>query len=265
MKLIALFAAALLGSHAYAQSIPLQQLTDEDMKNLVKETSANFNHTSVSGATGLGTIFGFELGLVGGITKIPKIETMVHRVEPQTKAKEIPHGQLLGRITVPAGFTIEAGFIPKMGNKDFKFQTLSLAGMWTPTEVFLDWPLSVAAKAHITQTSLNFQDEVGSPPVDTKFDYKSTTTVLTILASKDFVVVEPYFGLAFGQTKGDLDVTGSSTVFVGGVGQQKGSAKSSGSGFLVGTELKLLVFKAGIEYSKMFDTSRFSGKLSFYF
>ncbi len=263
-KFIGLFLATLLSATVYAQSIPLQQLTDEDVKNLVKETSANFNHTSVSGASSLGTLWGFELGLVGGMTKTPKIQTLVHRAEPSTKADQIPHGELIGRLTVPAGVTVEAGFIPKIGKEDFKFQTISLAAMFTPTEVFLDWPLSVAAKLHMTKTDLNFRDDVGGPPpVDTKFDYKSTTTMFTLLASKDFVVVEPYLGFAFGQTKGDLDVTGSTTVFA--IPQQKASAKVSGSGFLVGAELKLLIFKAGIEYSKIFDTSRFTGKLSLYF
>lgn len=265
MKLISLFAAALLSIGALAQDIPLQNLTSEDVKNLVKETSANFNHTSVSGASSLGTIWGFEIGVVGGVTKTPKIDALVKQAEPQTKADQIPHGELLGRLTVPAGVTVEAGFIPKIGKEDFKFSTLSLGVMWTPTDVLLDWPVSVAGKLHLTKTNLDFKDTVGSPPVDTTFKYESTTTVLSLLVSKNFVMVEPYAGILFGQTKGDLDVTGSSTVFAGATGQTSASGKSSGTGFMIGTELKLLVFKAGIEYSRLFDTGRFTGKLALYF
>lgn len=264
MKLISLFAAALLSVSSHAQDIPLQNLSNDDVKNLIKETSANFNHTSVSGASSLGTIWGFEVGLVGGITKTPKIDELVKRAEPQTKADQIPHGQLLGRLTVPAGVTVEAGFIPKFGKEDFKFNTLSLGVMWTPTDVLLDWPLSVAGKFHITRTNLDFRDEVGSPKVDTTFKYQSTTTVFSLLVSKNFVLVEPYAAILFGQTKGDLDVTGSNSVF-NVTGQTSASGKSSGTGFAVGTELKLLIFKAGLEYSKLFDTGRFTGKLAFYF
>lgn len=259
IRTFALLSITLLSVGAWSQNLPLQGLDANDMKSLVKETSANFNHTSVSGASSLGTLFGFEIGVVGGVAKTPKIDKLV---EPQGgNADQIPHGEILGVLTVPAGITVEGGFIPKVGKEEFKFNTLSLGVKWTPTEVFLDWPVAIAGKFHFTKTSLDFKDTISGIP--TTFGYDSTTTAFTMLVSKNFVMVEPYFGVQFAQTKGDLDVTGSTTVF--DTGGASGSAKSTATGFLLGTELKLLVFKAGVEYAKIFDTSRFTGKISFYF
>ncbi len=247
--------------NAHAQSIALENLDENDMRNLVRELSANFNHTSVSGASSLGTIFGFEVGLVGGMTKTPKIESLAHEADPGADAKQIPHGELIGMVTVPAGFTVEVGYIPKVGKDDFKFSSYSLGLKWTPTDILLDWPVSVAGKFHLTKSSLEFANTIGGIP--TNFDYENTITAFTLLVSKNFVLVEPYFGLSFLNTKGELDVTGSTNVFASG--GMSASASRSSTGWMLGAELKLLVFKMGLEYANLFDTSRYTAKLAFYF
>ena len=62
--------------------------------------------------------------------------------------------------------------------------------------------------------------------------------------------------------KGELSAT-SPTVFKGGA--ESASAKSSGAMWMLGTELKLVFFKLGVEYTNLLNTSRFTGKLAFYF
>lgn len=260
-KWIATLIIALFTSGLQAQSLSFQQLDQKDFEDIVKDFSAVFNHTSVSGASSLGTIFGFEVGLVGGITRTGRVDALADEGGTDQNAGKIPHGALLGIITVPAGITVEAGFIPKVGSNEFKFNTFTGAVKWTPTDVFLDWPLSVAIKAHLTKTKAEFNQTIATVP--TKFDYDNTITGFTLLASKNFVLVEPYAGIQVLSAKGKMDVTGSTTVFT--VPAQSGSASVSSTGFLLGCELKLLIVKLGAEYQNLFGTSRYTGKLSFYF
>src|SRR5437016_3186385 len=99
----------LLAAHpALGQTIPLQNLDEAEFKKVVGDFSTNFLHTSVSGASTLGHIFGFEIGVVGGQTKTPHIETLAHEVDPGAKADKIPQAALLGVLSVPLGFTVEA-------------------------------------------------------------------------------------------------------------------------------------------------------------
>lgn len=264
-RLITLLSIALSSWSAAAQDLTLQNLTAEDFKKIVKDFSAVFNHTSVSGASSLGDIFGFEIGVVGGITNTKRIDSLADSGSgTNQEADQIPHGELLGVLTVPFGITAEAGFIPKVGSDEFKFNTYTLAVKWTPTDIFLELPLSLAIKAHLTKTAAEFNQTIQNVP--TKFDYDNTITGFTLLASKNFVLVEPYVGFQFLSAKGEMTVTGSTTVFDTSFTQSMSAdANVSSTGFLAGAELKLLFFKLGAEYATLFGTSRYTGKLSFFF
>lgn len=263
---ILLMAVGLLTAQAQAQNLSFQQLDASDLEKVVADFSATFNHTSVSGASSLGNIFGFEVGLVAGIAKTPNINDFAQEAGSTEKVDKLPHGELLGVLTVPAGITVEAGLIPKVGKDDFKFSTFSAAVKWTPTDVFLDWPLSVAIKGHVTKTAVAFKQTISN--VDTDFDYKNTITGLTLLASKNFVLVEPYIGVSLLKATGDLSFSGSPAqpVFDPSYStSNSASASKSSTGVMVGAELKLVFFKLGAEYTNAFGTSRYTGKASFYF
>jgi len=261
---IALFTFA-TGFGAQAQDLTLQNLTEDDFKRIAKDFNAVFNHTSVSGASSLGNIFGFEVGLVAGMTNTKRIDALADTGSgTDQKADKIPHGEILGVLTVPLGITVEGGFIPKVGNDDFKFNTFTAAVKWTPTDTLLEWPLSVALKAHITKTNAEFNQTIQT--VDTNFKYDNTITALTLLASKNFVLVEPYVGFSYMSAKGEMSVSGSSAVFDPNFTTgTSASADTTSTGFLLGAELKLLIFKVGAEYASLFGTSRYTAKLSFFF
>lgn len=263
-RLLFCFLIATVGHVSFAQDLTFQNLNESDLKDIVKDFSAVFNHTSVSGASSLGTIFGFEIGVVGGVAKTPRIDALADQSGTDQDASQIPHGEIIGMITVPAGLTVEGGFIPKVGKEDFKFNTATLGLKWTPTDILLALPLSLAVKAHYTKTNVDFHQDIQSVPTD--FKYENSIFGLTLLASKSFVIVEPYVGVTYASAKGDLDVSGSTQVIdTTFSASQSVSTKVSSTGFLVGAELKLLIFKAGVEYTRLFDTNRYTGKLSFYF
>ncbi len=252
------------GSGVWAQDLPLQSIDSNDFGKIIEELSANFNHTSVSGAGTLGRIFGFEVGVVGGVTKTPELQKLARETDSSASADQLPHGEFLGVLTVPLGITAEVGLIPKVGSDDFKFNTFSVAGKFTPTEIFLDLPLDLAIKAHVTKTNLEFKQTISTVP--TTFEYENTIMGLTLFASKNFVLLEPYVGLGYLKAKGELSATGSTTVFDSTYtsGTSASESKSS-TAFYLGSELKLLFFKLGLEYGHLFGTSSYTGKLSFFF
>src|ERR1700722_18384626 len=95
-------AAGILGlslfcAQGHAQNLPLQNLDAGAMNEVVGDMSANFLHTSVSGASTLGHIWGFEVGLVGGQTQTPHLNDVVNSA-PNTDANagHLPNGEILG-------------------------------------------------------------------------------------------------------------------------------------------------------------------------
>lgn len=252
------------GCVGYAQDVPLTNLTEDDLGKVVKEFSANFAHTSVSGAGTLGSIFGFEIGLVGGITKTPELDSLVKRADSTKDLEQVPHGAILGVLTVPLGITAEVGIIPKVGGDDFKFSSYSVAGKWTPTEILFELPLDLAAKGFVTKSNLEFEQTISNVPVE--YEYENTTMGLVAFASKDFVFVAPYAGIGYVKAKGDLSFTGSTTVFNTSYTTGTSASKDETSAAIyLGSEFKILIFKAGLEYAKMFDTNSYTGKVSVYF
>jgi hypothetical protein len=255
--------AFFLGSfQAHAQKLTFTNLDSSDVQKLVKEFSANFTHTSVSGASALGDIFGFEIGVVGGLTSAPNTNSLIKEVDSSQDFPRIPHGALLGAVSVPGGVTLELGFVPSVGSTEFKFQSTSFAAKWTLSTI-VPLPVSVALKGHVQKSKGEFSYTDNTNTIAYKYD--STTTGAMVLVSKDLIFVEPYAGLGLINGKGDLSYTAvvPSTVFTGGGSSQNATVGSSQ--LVIGAELKLLIAKFGVEYARSFGTTSITGKLSAYF
>ncbi|MGZ3723111.1 MAG: DUF6588 family protein [Bdellovibrionales bacterium] len=251
----------LVSMRVHAVNIPLQNVTDDDLKKVVGDMSANFLHTSVSGAGTLGHLWGVEVGVVGGQASTPGLNDVVHKADPNADASKLYNAELLGVVTVPFGITGELGVVPSTTLYGIKVNSLDLAAKWTVTELFLsDLPFSLAGKVAYTTNTINFSQVVGSNTVD--YTYKNVETSATVLISKNLAILEPYAGVGIVNAKGTLDA--NAPIYLGSA---KTSADASRSGMMwqVGTEVKLLVLKLGVEYAHVLDTSRVSGKLSFYF
>lgn len=248
---------------ASAQDVGFQNVNEDDFKKIVNDFSANSLHTSISGAGTLGDLFGFELGLVAGLTNTPEIDKLAKEANSGAKADKVPHAELLGMVTVPLGFTLEAGFIPSVGSDEFKYQVMSFAAKWTPTGVFIDLPVDLAIKLQTTKSEFEFESVVSS--VNTKYKFDNTVMGLTAFVSKDFIVAAPYFGIGYVSGEGELTASGTPVFDPSYTTAFSASEKATSTLLLVGSEFKLLVLKLGVEYARLFDTDRYSAKLSFFF
>lgn len=263
--LAALFIFASFSSNfAYAQNVAFSQITQNDFEQIAKEVSANFTHTSVSGATSLGTVFGFQLGLVLGQTKTPGLNTLAKRADQNINIDEVIHGGLLGQLTIPAGVTFEALVLPAVGSKDFKAKNTSFAVKWTLTEFLLDLPLDLAIKGFYTKAELDTKQRVSN--AEQSIGLEDKMMGLAVLVSKSFGIVEPYAGLIHNRASVDMGYSGGANIFSSTyTTSQNATVNTQSTGYLLGAEVKLLFFNAGAEFTRIFGANRYTAKLAFSF
>lgn len=276
LRWIAVLAAALIPAQGYSASLSLNDLTLADYDKIVKEFSANFAYTSVTPASSLGGLWGFEFGVVGGFTKSPELLTLVKRSSASYDEDKLPHGGGLLRIGAPLGITAEALVFPKMKISDLNIGQYGGAAMWTITDVFFsDLPVTVAAKGFFTKVNMDYSQRLnnsttGNVDIDAKIEYENSLYGAQLLISRKLLVFEPYLGIGYVKSTGDISVLASNpnaSLFPGLPASAGNKVRSSPSSLqaMAGLDIRLLFLTLGAEYQKSFGTSSATGRLSFRF
>ena len=247
---------------AEASTLAFDNLSAAQVNSVIEEFSANFTHTSVSGASSLGSVFGFQLGLVAGATKVPEIAELAKLADPTISTAVVPHAGILAMLSIPYGVTFETSLVPAVGSNEFKFRNIGLGVKWTLTESVLPLPLSLAVKAHLMKTHLEFQQVVSS--VNSKIGFDDSVSGLGLYISENFVFIEPYLGLGVLRGKGDFDVTGTSSFFSFTTASTYSATRSSPQ-VVLGVEGTLLFVRLGVELARQFGTTSGTAKLAFSF
>lgn len=272
MRWIAVLAA--VAPAAYADTPNFTNIDRSDFDKIVKEFSGNFAYSTVTPASSLGAVWGFELGVTGGVTDIPDTLAIVKRAAPNTTMKDyFPHAAAIGRVTVPLGITAEASILPAIDASDVSLKSIAGAAMWTITDVFLeDLPVHWAIKGSLSTTEVRFTQNVtpiaGGAQVPATIELKDTMMGIHTLISKKFLVFEPYVSLGLIKAKGTLSVLANvpatvfSSAFTTG---DKATTEPSSAQFLIGVDARLAFLSLGAEYQRSFGTSGYTGRLSFRF
>lgn len=263
-KLLALVFAFFTVS-AQAAEFKLNDISEGDLKNIVRELSGNFNHTAVNGAAPLSETYGFEVGLLLGVGATPKLDDLAKRADASTDLAHLPNTALVGVLTIPYAVSFEATFLPKVGTKDLKIQNFALAAKWTMTKVFpAELPVELALKVHTQSVKMESNTTIdGFPSVIT---FNDKLTGFDVIVSKAFEVCEPYASIGVIQADGELSASGSGTLFNNSfTAGSSASEKSNSIQFTAGSEFKFGTFKLGAEFSRMFDMNRIATKAAFYF
>jgi hypothetical protein len=279
---IAVFLGAAFSFGAMAADAPsFNNLSQTDYDSIVKELSANFTYSSITPASSLGGLGGFELGLVGGVTKDPNLKQIVITASPSTNLPNyVPHAGLLGRVGLPYGFTVEGLVFPSRTISNTTLQEVGGAVMWTATDAWLDeLPFNLSGKFSYNHSKLSFvQNASGSylgvtATVPVNVAYTDNEWAAQLIASKKLLFFEPYMGGGYVHSKGTLDLsTNGYTVNI----LNLGSASLNGSNthaesvpttlqFLAGLDIRLAFFSLGAEYQKSFAATTYTGRLSFRF
>jgi len=267
---IMLLLTILFSLNVQADVPALENITEEQFKNITKEFGANFVHTAVTPPGSLGDIFGIEVGVVAGITNSDETNKVVQGVDSSSKLEALPHAGLMAQVSIPFGISFEATMFPDTKREDLSIKIFSFAGKWTLTDSLIKIPfIDIAARFHVGSSTASYKttDSVSDVPVNSEVSFDTSSTGLNFTVGADLYVFKPYIGLGFVSTETDLSVASSTgTIFDPSfTTSQSASEKHSGTQFIAGAEFDLLFIHIGAEYAQLLDTSKVTAKLSFAF
>lgn len=232
-------------------------LDENDMKTLAKGFGANFTHNSMMGASKLGTVFGFQVGVTAAQTDVPKIDDLA--AEQGSELKSLFNAGLMGAVGIPFGISFEAVMVPSMKADGASLENSSFAIKWNINDVIPVLPVNLAIRGFQSNAKFSFTQDVTN-----EVKNETTVTGAQLLLSPMIPVVEPYIGVGMLTSKNKLTATAS--IFDGAYSASTSSDETvSGTQFLAGVEVNMLLLKLGAEYSQAFGNTRYGIKLSFGF
>lgn len=235
-------------------------IDENDLSEITKGAGANFLHNSMMGAAPMGTLFGFQVGVIASRTAVPKIDDIAKQNGGELPA--LYNAGLLGAIGLPLGISGEAVLIPKITSGDAEIQSTSLAVKWNINEVVPVLPVNVAVRGFYTKAEFSFEQTVSSQ--NATVANETNVSGLQLLVSPMLPLIEPYAGIGYVKADNDLSVSGTSgSIFDGAyTSGQSASKKESDTQLFVGVEGSLALFKLGAEFSRAFDNNRFGIKIA---
>lgn len=270
MKSLLVLLLSLAPSMAMA-SFSFPQLSPDNLDSIERDLAANTSLHDVLPASSLGSVFGFELGVVAGVTKSPDINTLVQQVSPSTDAGYLPHAGLVGALTVPGGLTVEAMYLPKQTVSDASYQQYAFGLKWTMTDGVMVLPLNLAVRGFYGNSQLTFNQTVTDPTTSQPVAVSGTNTMsvtgVQLLASPKWIpILEPYAGVGYLRGSGSMSVSGATTgTMFNFTTSQSASSTPVSTQLLVGLDVRLLLIGLGAEWSRSFGTDTYTAKLSIKF
>lgn len=278
MKIIASNLAAILTTivfvssfvtSAHAAGPALDNLTQADFDNAIREMAGNSGYHSATGAGTLGSIFGIEVGVVAGVTTTPEINTLSKRIDASSDVGRLPHAAILAGVSVPLGFTFEGLFMPALTISGVKYQQMGLSAKWTASEALV-LPFNLAGRVFITRNEISFEQTInnsstGNVPVTGTVAQENSQMGFQILASPSLPMVEPYVGFGFINANGKLKVSGTSGTVFAFTSAQSAESSPTSTQFLLGVNVNLLLINFGVEFSRAFSTDSYNAKIGFRF
>ncbi len=251
---------------AFAKGPSLDNITSDDLDKISKEFSANFVHRPVSPASPLGDVFGFEVGIIGGVTDAPDIEAISLRENPTDADPfgKIAHAGAFASVSVPFGITGELILLPETELGDVSISHTSIGLKWTFGNL-LGIPLvDLAVRGHLSKSELSYNDTIDS--VATSVTLDNTTYGVSLLASGNLLLIEPFGGLGIVTRETELSASGSAQIFdTTFTTAQTQSVDDTSFQVFAGVQANLLFMKIAAQYENVFGTSVTSAKLSFGF
>jgi hypothetical protein len=266
-KILPLALGLLSTSGAFAQSIELDTLTEDDFQHIGNEFAVSYSHTTVSAPETRG-VWGVELGLVGGKTQTPKLADSIDGSgEDGSDWKSIYHAGLMARAHGPFELFAELSWLPERDINEVTIANKTMAVGWNFGS-FFELPVDVAVGMNFSNTALEFDQVVNN--ASTSFtdraatvSFDASTRVLWVGASKQFAWVTPYVKMGSARSEADIKTEargGPGSVLASG--KNDDTTSSSGWFMALGANAEFSFFRFGLEGSQTIDAKRLSGKIS---
>lgn len=249
-------------SSALAGGYALPTLAQSDLDGMERDLAANTNLHDALPPSSMGRIFGFEVGIIGGVTKSPSLNSLVQQVST-TDASSIPHAGLVGALTIPFGLTFEALYLPTQTFGGLTYQQYAGAAKWTFTDGSV-FPVNLAARGYMAASTLSFTETVPSTTTTATISNSTTVQGIQLLASPKLIpILEPYVGIGFANATGTLSSSSAAPISLFSfTSAQSASSNLTSTEILAGLDVHLLLLGFGAEWSHAFNTDSYTGKLS---
>ncbi|NUN06515.1 MAG: hypothetical protein HUU57_12220 [Bdellovibrio sp.] len=255
-----LILALVLFAAPVTQAAPaLSNVSSQDFEDISKEMSANFTHNSMLGAAKMGTLLGVQVGLVAASTSTPKTNDIVKR-NADAELSNIYNAGLLVSVGIPFGIAFEGVLLPETKASGASFSVTSLAVKYNMNDLIPILPLNLALRGFYSTANFKFNQTISS--VDSSVENKTSISGLQILLSPMTPLIDPYVGIGLLNASNTLEASGSAIFDPSYTTSQSETKNISGTQFLAGVDLNLLLFKIGAEYSQAFGTSKYGLKLA---
>jgi len=232
-----------------------------DMETLAEGFGANFVHNSLMGASKMGTLFGFQVGVTGASTTVEEIDKLAKQ-NTGAGLKSLANVGLVGAVGIPFGIAFEAVIVPKLEADGAEAESTSFAVKYNINDMIPILPVNLALRGVHSTAKFSFDQTVASAVGNVKNE--TTVSGVQLLLSPMIPLVEPYIGVGLLNSTNKLTTTVVSGLFDYGSGSSR-EESVSGTQILAGVEVNLLLLKLGVEYSNAFDNSRIGAKLTFGF
>lgn len=250
----------LAATHAFAAVPTLSNLNESQVQTVARDFTANFVHTSVSQASGLRG-FGLEIGALAGLTQSPGINDLV-----QENYGYIPHAGAIGILYMPGGVRAEYLLLPKYIYQGATLENNSVALGWTPSEIYSpNGFLSIRVRGYYGDGQIGYSQIVQDIPINVNF--RSFTYGGDVaLSFQNIPFIEPYFSSGIVRLDGQLGAGGSVSIFDQTFTAQKQiRVEQQGNVYSAGFVIKMPMFVAGAEYSRIMEDTRITVKLALQF
>lgn len=247
---------SVLSAHAAPQ---FDNLSKEDVKDVVREFGANFSHTTVSAPQTNG-LWGVEVGIVAGQTSTPDLKRIVENSGGDgSDAESLYHAGIIGRVHVPLEIFAEINLLPEQEFDDISVQNRSFGLGWNPGR-FFGLPLDLAVGVGKANGEMTFTQ---TSPTPSTITLETITTNYWVGVSKTFLFFTPYLKVGTSSVEGDL--SGTASIFGYTASTKQHIESMSGNFFTAGANFKLALLNLGLETSQVMGVKRISGKISFGF
>lgn len=262
--ILAILFITALGSQTYAQSSDAiftdLDFNQQDFSDMSKDLTGAFSFTTNSSASSLGSLWGFEVGLVAGITPADNIKRIAEEMsgDAQDELKYLPSGGLIGGVALPFGIGVELNLIPKLDFGDVSFSNTQIAARWEITNMIpivgAFSPLKLALRLSHGNTGFDYSSGEESAEISLK------SNEIAALASVNLILIEPYLSVSHVKSTGDLDAESKNPLFPL---TRSFDSSFKGTKLTTGLLFKLALIRFGLEYSTLNDIERYTAKLSF--
>jgi len=234
-----------------------------------KDLTAAFIHTTNSGGSALGSLWGVEVGLVFGALESDNLRAAAESAsgEDQEDLKYLPYAGIIAGVALPFGIGAEVSMVPEVeiGSGEGSFGSFSGSLRWSITDMIplvgTFSPLKITALASYGSTDFNYETSLGAGSTEAA-DFNIKNTEIGVVAGFNLFLLEPYIGLSSVSSKSNLNATSDNSFLPLDQRTRSFSSSPSGARTKLGVLFKLPLLRFGLELSNYQGVNRYTGKIS---